>query len=302
MNNWPIIEPHTNYKGINTMQNIDNIVYDADNQVSTSSNSNTTWRTQYWDKRNKDIGIEQMCADYVDTYWFSKYPDKITFERVTDDKRQKRGEDVIVTINASGRSMVIDEKAKTSGCIGQVIGYPCLEVLCKNQYGTGFFESWFATSSNTTTHYAMISLGSNKAFKQGEEWKMKPEDITCMCYGLVHVAKLKHFVEKETGKTIKQITEDAWAMIEDWEQNQYRYRYPPVKSYSKDGLGNYIHMKMTTTKKEQPINLMVRRDYLRNNGLISEVYIDPNKVCKYQIPNRFDRNEVLMVQGQEKQR
>ena len=279
------------------MQNIDNIVYDADNQVSTSSNSNSTWRTQYWDKRNKDIGIEQMCADYVDTYWFGKYPDKITFERVTDSTRQKRGEDVIVTINASGRSMVIDEKAKTGGCIGKVLAYPCLEVLCKNQYGTGFFESWFATSSNTTTHYAMISLGSDKTFKQGEEWKIKPEDITCMVYGLINVAKLKHFVEKETGKTIKEITDDAWAMLEDWEQNQYRYKYDPVKSYKKDSIGNYIHLKMSTKKKEQPINLMVRRDVMRNNGLITEVYIDKDKVSKFVPVNKFDRmGDILTVQ------
>lgn len=263
--------------------------------MNTYSNSNNTWHTQYWDKRNKDVHCEEMCASYVDDNWFSKMPDKLTYERVrvVDDEtkaRQIQGEDVVVTINTSGKTMVIDEKAKLYGMVNRVLNYPSFEVICKNQYGTDFFESWFVSDSQTNTHYAMISIGADHEVPKGDEYTLDESQITCMVYGLIDRAKLHDWVESKTGKTIDEITKDAWELLDEYHQHPYKYtKFAPVHTYCKDELGNYIYLKLSKDKKEQPVNLIVRRDYLRKHKLITEVYIDKDKVTKYIPPATFDR-------------
>lgn len=261
------------------------------NTYITYGKSNSTWHTQYWGKRNNDIHTEEVCASFVDHNWFEKYPDHFSYERVSVKDRQLHGEDVVLTVNG-GQTYIIDEKAKMQGgYVNKVINYPSFEILCKNQYGTSHFESWFVSESQTNTHYAMISVASDKQIAKNEEYKLNEDDITCMVYGLINRDKLHHWVEKETGKTLKEITKDAWDLLTAYKNNPApNDRYDTVKVYRTDGDGSkYLYLKLSPKRMGQEVNLVVRRDYLRKDHLITEIYVDRNKVVKYTPPKFFDK-------------
>lgn len=233
---------------------------------------------EYWKKRNRDMIIEQNCAAYADKYFFDKMR-RYSYERIPwDDEesktRQIRGEDLIVHRD-NLPDMIIDEKAKVGGMINKVIKYPSFEILCKTQYLTRHFESWFVSPKNTTTHYAMISIASDK-----DEKNFLSGDINCMVYALIPVKPLKNWIEEETGKTMDEIKQDAWDLLTEYQNIPYPSKNDGVKVYKSDLFGKFIHMKVTPEWKNssQPVNLVIRRDYLRINHLINEIYFDNEKV------------------------
>jgi len=261
------------------------------------NNTITQAKNEYWDKRKHDNHIEAICAAYVDKNFFDKLP-TMTYQRLNGNneetkKRQLNGEDVLLLKDGKVLNR-IDEKAKVQGgMLNKVIGYPCFEILCKNKYLTGHFESWFVSPSNTTTHYALISIGSRKAVTPGHEYELQEGDITRMVYGLISRDRLHDWIEMQTGKSIKQITEDAWELLNNFEGKKFPQLFDTVKVYKSDGRGKYLYLKISDKKKELPVNLIVRRDYLRNCGLITELYVDKTQVRRYEPPELFEANEKL---------
>ena len=258
-------------------------------------------RTAYLNKREHDNHIEKICADYVDKHLY-QYGTMFTYERLngTDEatkKRQLNGEDIVV-IRDGQITNRIDEKAKVYGLLNRVITYPSFEILCRNQYGTDHFESWFVSPTNTTTDYALISIGTKKPVEPGNEWELEESDICRMVYARINRKRLHDWVESQTGKTIKQITEDAWQLLRDYRGALFPQSTNTVKVYCKDRIGNWLYLKLSDQKREMPVNLIIRRDYLRKYDLINELYLDDDvKIRKYEPPERFEREEKLYKQN-----
>ena len=247
----------------------------------------------YWNKRNIDMRLEENLAAYADRYFFARLSClNYTYERIPWDDaesrmRQLRGEDVVLH-RRNYPDMVIDEKAKVYGLINKVIGYPSFEILCKDKSLGNFFESWFVSPRNTTTHYAMISISSDKT----DEKTLLSGDIRCMVYGLINVGKLKAKIEEETGKTLDQIKEDAWKLLEDYQNNQCPDYRDECLVYSRDEMGKAIYLKISPRKFEMPVNLVVRRDILRKFNLITEIYIDSKHLKRFE---KTDSDDLVPV-------
>ena len=71
------------------------------------------------------------------------------------------------------------------------------------------------------------------------------------------------------------------------ETNPRRQKWGAVKVYREDWRGKYIYLKLSANMDNQPVNLVIRRDVLRNDGLIREVYVDDKRVAKYRHPQGF---------------
>ena len=164
--------------------------------------------------------------------------------------------------------------------LNKVIMYPSFEIICKDKEFRHYFDSWFVTPRNINNTYAIISASTSIYTPDGEEWKLGADDYDCMVYGIIDKDKIHDFVEAETGRTIQQITDDAYELVDDFVEKS-RYMDNLYLTYRRDGIGPYIYLKLSGKRKEQPVNLVVRRDVIRNHSLISEVYIDKDKVCKY---------------------
>jgi hypothetical protein len=118
-----------------------------------------------------------------------------------------------------------------------------------------------------------------------------------MLYGIISKKGLLNWLYNEIGLTIDNIKEDAWDMLHSYVNGCYFNTNNIVKVYKSDSLGKCVYLKLSHKLFEQPINLIIRRDYLRKNNLIREIYIDKDKVCKYRMPDRFNpREEILSVQ------
>lgn len=254
-------------------------------------------QNNYWKKRKNDILIEQSCANFVDKYWFKKLMLPLRYERVVvideeTKERQLKGEDVVL-YKWNTPVFIIDEKAKVqNGYLNKVISHPSFEILCRNQYGTSHFESWLVSPNSTTTHYAMISVASDKDVPKGEEHCLSEKDLTCMVYGLIDKKKLIETVEHETGKTMKEITDDAWQLLSDIKDGN-RTRDELTIDYISDK-NRIVYLKCSIDKNEQPVNLVCRRDWLRKNKLIDEIYIDREKVRKFK-PTGTDKLEYSLI-------
>lgn len=257
-------------------------------------------RTAYLDKREHDCHLEKICADYVDKHLY-KYGTMFTYERLNGNdpetkQRQLNGEDVAVIRNGTITNR-IDEKAKVYGLVNKVITYPSFEILCRNQYGTDHFESWFVSPTNTTTDYAFISIGSKKQVETGHEWELEESDISRMVYAKVNRKRLHLWLEEQIGKTMKEITADAWQLLRDYQTALLPEKQSTVTVYREDRTGKWLYLKLSENRREMPVNLIIRRDYLRNCGLINELYLEDGIVTKYIPPERFEREEKLYKQN-----
>lgn len=236
--------------------------------------------SDYRKQRSADMVLEENLAAYADRYFFDRLSNLYTYERIPWDDtesrmRQLRGEDVILHRRNLG-DMIIDEKAKVYGLVNKVLSYPSFEILCKDKNLGKFFESWFVSPKNTTTHYAMISIASDK-----DERSLLSGDINCMVYALINVRKLKDWLQEETGRTLDQMKDDAWNLLESYSNNPCPDYRDESLVYKKDILGKAIYLKISPRKWEMPVNLVVKREYLRVNNLVSEIYIDRRHLRKY---------------------
>ena len=246
----------------------------------------------YQTRREKDCHIEKICADFADRFYFDKWTAEnlsLSYERVTDKERQFKGEDLL--LKKDGRIIArVDEKAKTYKCLNEVIGWPSFEITFLNRAGERS-AGWFANPESTTTHYAYVSIASKKSVEPGNEWELEEPDISRMVYAFVNSAKLKKRICDETGKAMEDLVKDADALVYEYETCLI-----PDDSMLRRRYGDCIHLTYSPRMKEKPVNLVVRRDWLRRNGLITEIYVDRDRYEKYDAPRGVLNPEKLYRQ------
>lgn len=238
--------------------------------------------------RKNDYEKEKACADYVDKNWFSK--GDYGYERVHDASRQFRGADVILH---KPRQLVFDEKVKVDGrekrgLLGKVLSYPSFELLCKNTTGN-YNIGWLLQDNSITTHIALISV-----FSEVDDFhNITVDNIDKLVYSLVDKGMLFDLVEKYTGLTKKDLKDKAFDLA---------YRYQPDRWYSpqevkdeltdvfyRDNHGKAIYQVLRQKMKgkpEVPVNLVVRRDLLLDEGAVKDIEISPSRVGVY----HFNKN------------
>lgn len=246
---------------------------------------------EYYETRNRDVKCERLCAAYLDRNFFSHLPADYTYERVDgrDEEsvhRQKLGEDIVIRKNGEVKC-IIDEKAKVQGHLNDVITYPSFEIIRRPLPDVRHTLGWFSHPVSNTTHYAMISIGTNREVPRYSEHTLSVDDITCAVYSLISKKELVDWVKMQTFKGIEEITNDAYALFQEWKTNPRRQKWGAVKVYREDWRGKYIYLKLSANMDNQPVNLVIRRDVLRNDGLIREVYVDDKRVAKYRHPQGF---------------
>ena len=247
---------------------------------------------EYMNKRKRDVQCENLCAAYVDKYFYSRLP-TMTYERVdgslNEESKQRQivGEDVVLRDANGNVRCVIDEKAKIQGHLNDVLTYPSFEIIRRPIPDSRHTLGWFSHPVSNTTHYAMISIGTNREVAPYQEYTLNESDITCAVYGLICKKDLVAWVKEQTFKSIEEITNDAYQLFHEWKTNPQRQKWGAVKVYRQDWRGKYIHLKLSATNDNQPVNLVIRRDVLRNDGLIKEYYIDEKRAVKYKRPTTF---------------
>lgn len=229
--------------------------------------------------RPRDCHIEKICASFADKYYLDKWCEAnppLSYERVTELSSQYIGEDLV--IKKDGRIIAyVDEKTKTYGCLNEVLGWPSFELTSLSRKLNTRFVGWFANPHNTTTHYAFINIASSKRVETGHEWELEEADISRMVYAFINVKKLKYWVQNETGRTMEELVEDANDLVAEYERN-------PCPESLRKYYNGYIHLTYSPKKREKPVNLVVRRDKLRWNGIINEIYVDRDSFKPYDAP------------------
>lgn len=244
----------------------------------------------YYGKRRTDERCERVCAAYADRYLFSRLhymEERITGRDAASVQLQKTGGDLVLR-NAGGKVIaVIDEKAKVRGHLNDVITFPSFEIVRRPAPGTHHTPGWFAHPVSCTTHYAMISVATDRQVEKGHEHELSEGDITCMVYALVSKKELTDWVKRETFKSIREIEDDARNLVFEWNASPNRPPWGAVKVYREDWRGKYLYLKLSADKDGQPVNLVIRRDVLRNAELIHEIYVDGGRVMRYTPPKLF---------------
>lgn len=239
----------------------------------------TTQDTTHQTHRDHDCHIEEICASFADKFYLGKWcagNSPLSYERVVDKQSQFKGEDLL--IKKDGKIIAyVDEKTKTYKCLNEVIGWPSFELTALSRKLNTRFIGWFANPQNTTTHYAFISIASSKDVEPGREWELEESDISRMVYAFINVKKLKKWVQNETGRTIEQLVEDADNLVAEYEDS-------PCPEALRKYYNGYIHLTYSPKKREKPVNLVVRRDRLRLNGIINEIYVDRDGFKRYDAP------------------
>lgn len=239
----------------------------------------TQLEKKYQTNRDRDCHIEEICASFADKYYLDKWcanNPPLSYERVTDINRQLKGEDLVIKKDDKIIAYV-DEKTKTYGCLNEVLGWPSFELTALSRKLNTRFVGWFANPQNTTTHYAFINIASSKHVEPGREWELDEADISRMVYAFINVKKLKYWVQGETGRTMEELVEDADNLVADYEDN-------PCDKALRKYYNGYIHLTYSPKKREKPVNLVVRRDKLRWNGIINEIYVDRDSFKPYDAP------------------
>lgn len=225
-------------------------------------------------QRSSDELMERICAGYIDKYLFGKLQGH-SVRRNSDAETQILGED-LEWVTPSGKRLVIDEKAKTQGLINKVLMYPSFEILCRNRNGD-YFDSWFINARNISTHYSMISIATHDG-----DYPKDSEDISAMVYGLVSKDALYKYLSS-IGLSHSDLLQDAWSIS----------GIETVKVYQRDINGKSVYLKCSASRDEQPVNLIVRRDILRKEGIIKEIFTTRTGYGKYQYPRDFRYEEIF---------
>ena len=190
--------------------------------------------------RPKDNIIERNVGKFMDEYFWKKIAqDKnVSFERVTDKRRQWRGQDVVIG------DIIIDEKAKVINCMNEILKTPSFELQHIGSTGT-LVDGWFM--KNTDTHiYAFIAVFSSVK----SAYNISFDNIEHLNVLLVNKSEVKKLIYKyDTEENIRRAVD--YLRDDDFEI-KYKFSH------------DMYWLKKSTQLKEQPINLVLKRELLEN--------------------------------------
>lgn len=241
---------------------------------------------EYERKRKKDEKIEKACADWLDKFFYSKWPD-YKLDRRTDQEMQFAGVDIILH-GTKHKSVFIDEKAKVRKRLGQVITHPSFEIIVKNRNGV-FFPSWLVSEKSKATAYGFISVVEAKTQNENA---LTEADIDRVVYGLVDKAKLWDYIRNNLMQSPAMLILSAQQLVMDYECTFDRDKPNDVHILSRDSDGRrkaYLKVRQPKAEEpEMPVNLVIRRDVLRANGLITEYDINRDGFSYYKPERKLE--------------
>lgn len=199
--------------------------------------------------RKTDEMLEHEVANWLDNHFYNRTKN-VKVERVKDQERQCKGIDVLV-----GNTKV-DEKLKIRGLLNSVIEFPSFEITRIDRSGN-YSEGWFVDSRNETEYYAFLSVFSTAS----SENQVKESNITKVIYLLVKKSEVSEAIMKSRRKLV----EDAEELIYD--QTEERKRYC-----------SSAWLKISRQLREAPVNLVVKRSFLKSLPHTKEIEITVEKV------------------------
>ncbi len=192
---------------------------------------------------NADLKKEQQLALLLDGY-YSKHLKQYDFERVYDKKRQFEGVDLILTHKETGVRHSIDEKAQLD-YINEDLPTFAFELSYKK--AGGLKKGWFYDPSKKTEFYALITGIYSDA----------PNTYTSCKITLVNRNKLLAYLQN------KGITEIRLKKTIETHGTQHGKLKLKMLNHRTEG---YLYMS-SDNKAEQPVNLVLRLDFLLEKGL-----------------------------------
>ena len=189
--------------------------------------------------RPKDNIIERNVGKFMDEYFWKKIAqDKnVSFERVTDKRRQWRGQDVVIG------DIIIDEKAKVMNCMNKILECPSFELQHISSIGT-LVDGWFM-KNNDTHIYAFIAVFSSVKSAYDISFD-NIEHLNVMLVNKSEVKKLVHQYDSEENII------NAIDYLRDDYRNSYKFSH------------NMYCLTKSPWYAEQPINLVLNRELLEN--------------------------------------
>lgn len=219
---------------------------------------------------NRDQQIEQFTAEFLDTYFYSKFT-KAKVIRHSDTYHQFGGVDL--TINQTN----FDEKVKVYGCLNDVQQYIAFECSIKNRGGY-ISDGWFQNDSLSTDYYSIIGLSATVSNIND---LTATNQITAADVLWIKKQDVVDFIN-ENGLTKEQLQQDS---------EEIRDR---ANSNTTDIFGNtsldrngkcrtkYNHNKFwltySTKMREQPVNLVIPRENLLQLYHSTHFIVHRNKV------------------------
>lgn len=216
-----------------------------------------------------DLQRDEIMTEYMGLYYYAKLQNKdrtqvLDYQRITDIEEQKKGIDV--TYTRDGKKLLIDEKAQMDYIYADrpLLTF-ALELLNSSSGAIG----WFVNSELKTQYYMFIWPHANRGPLTVEKRKNNPlaiDDIEYVYYALVNKPKLQMEIDKKLNKNPKRLLEYARNLAQlklegaekvlDKDGKCIGYRY------KKDGFNDDGYLYYTLGKYEQPVNLVVARDWL----------------------------------------
>lgn len=191
-----------------------------------------------------DLKRERLLAPLVDSYYRASL-NQYTFKRVHDKKNQFAGIDLMLQHKTNGKSYAVDEKAQLD-YINEDLPTFAFEISYKK--GDRFKKGWFFDLTKKTTFYSLITA----------IYADEPDVFTSCKITLVNRFKLLAFLEDKnvTASTLKTYVAD---------NNSAAHGKLKLKELN-DKTEGYLYVSRNN-KAEQPVNLVLRLDFLILNGL-----------------------------------
>lgn len=199
--------------------------------------------------RKRDERLEYEVGNWLDKHFYNRTKN-VKVERVKDQERQCKGIDVLVG------STKVDEKLKIRGLLNSVIEFPSFEIMRIDRSGN-YSEGWFIDSRNETEYYAFLSVFSTAS----SEDLVRESNITKVVYLLVK----KSEVSESIMKSKRRLLDDAEELIYDQYEERKRYF-------------NSAWLKISRQLREAPVNLVVKRSFLKTLPHTKEIEITENYV------------------------
>ncbi len=192
---------------------------------------------------NGDLKREQQLAPLIDNY-YSTCLNQYTFIRVHDRKNQFAGIDVVFEHKTNGSSYAVDEKAQLD-YINEDLPTFAFEISYKK--GGVFKKGWLFDAAKKTDFYSLITA----------IYTDEPNIFTSCKITLVNRLKLLAFLDDR-----KVTTERLKTYVKNSNIIHGKLKLKELN----DRTEGYLYVS-SRNKAEQPINLILRLDFLLQNGL-----------------------------------
>ena len=218
--------------------------------------------------RRQDMNAEQQLADFMDSYFYSKYSadtnDAVRFNRVTDPELQLNGVDVCVEYNNS--KYYIDEKATLYYCNLMIPTFAFELDSIQKGYSVPI-EGWFLNDNLKTDYYMLIwpnvkcEKKESNLFVRKDIRYLRKNDFTIIEAMLVDKKDIRAYVERNgfNKELLFEYAQRYRKMNEMKNTSESKEIFPGGKLFYSGHLA------------EKPVNIVINKEALKN--LAKNIYL-----------------------------